>query len=60
MINSVISLTLTSMMIYSKVNLQVNSEYLMFNISYLSKSGDYGHNFLILKVRIDVFYKKEQ
>ena len=37
MINIVISQTPTLMMIYSKVNLQINSEYVMFNISYLGK-----------------------
>ena len=37
MINVVIILNPTLMMIYSKVNLQINSEYVMFNISYLGK-----------------------
>ena len=37
MMDVVISLTPTSMMIYSKVNFQINLEHLMFNMSCLGK-----------------------
>ena len=62
MMDVVISLAPTSMVICSKVNSQINLEYLMFNISYLSKLWGQGRIFFFknLNARIDVFYEIEQ